>query len=224
MTSPERQSIRERFQAAEDAIKLYERVTLANLSSAVNELRYAGHHLLAADCEKDEMRRADLLVRADHHCQRASYDAKEGVILALLDYLAEFRDERFTSDELAEVLPDWQAVLASARSAQKLLERAGCVKRFEGDEGDCAIARLLDVRDTLMDAATKIEDMRRKKEVEREQADRMAAERERAEAEYRERVKCKTEDRRHVQNVALAIMGIALSVSSVALAIISMTK
>ena len=222
MISPDRETIKAKFKAAEDAIKLYERVSLTSLTSAVNELRYVGHHLLAIEGEKNEAIRSDLLVRADHHCQRAEYDAKEGVILALLDYLAGFRDGRFTSEELESVMPKWKGILQSARAAQKLLERAGCAKDFNGDEADRAIAALLDARDALMDAEVEINGMRQRKEEAKVAADRNAAERERAEQESRERLRRRTEDRRYVLNICLAVLGIVLSAASILLAVLTM--
>ncbi len=49
MTSPRIIEIKKLFADAESAIKLYERIGLDNVVAAVNELRYAGEHILAAE-------------------------------------------------------------------------------------------------------------------------------------------------------------------------------
>lgn len=49
MILPRSSKIKVLFDEAEDALKRYERINLSNLVPAVNELRYAGHHLLWAE-------------------------------------------------------------------------------------------------------------------------------------------------------------------------------
>ena len=48
MTSILSNKIKQLFDEAEDALKKYERISLTSLAPALNELRYAGHHLIAA--------------------------------------------------------------------------------------------------------------------------------------------------------------------------------
>ena len=46
MILPLSRKIKTLYDEAECALKLYERITLTNLAPALNELRYAGHHVL----------------------------------------------------------------------------------------------------------------------------------------------------------------------------------
>ena len=74
-------SIRKLYEEAEEALKRYERISLANLAPALNELRYAGHHLLEADGAGNEADKSQQLTRAKAHCERARYDAKEATMV-----------------------------------------------------------------------------------------------------------------------------------------------
>ena len=70
--------VRRLYAEAEFAIKRYERIALEDQIAAVNELRYAGHHILEAESEEDETKRLDHLTSARNHCRRAVQDAKDG--------------------------------------------------------------------------------------------------------------------------------------------------
>ena len=77
MTStPSNSDIKGIYEEAEAALKRYERISLSNLAPALNELRYAGHHLLEASGASDEEEAARHLTRAKAHCERAKFDAK----------------------------------------------------------------------------------------------------------------------------------------------------
>ena len=57
MTSPSVEEVRSLYSKAEAAIKLYERIGLDNLTIPLNELRYAGQHILRAETEaKSELK------------------------------------------------------------------------------------------------------------------------------------------------------------------------
>ena len=211
MTSPSIEELRLRYQEAENAIKLYERISLDNLVAAVNELRYAGHHLLSAENEKDDAKREDLLLRVAHHCERAKYDAKEATIVSLLEELAEFRDERFTVGEMDSVLSDWRECYGKATTAAKVLAESGSVKNFIDDFADKAIDDLLNVRQKLMNASLAINELRYKREKANEAARQIAAEEVAKEKLSQEKRREKRDDRRHILNVALTVLGILLS-------------
>ena len=48
---PQIKEVEKRYAEAETALKSYERITLTNLAPAINQLRYAGYHLLRASSE-----------------------------------------------------------------------------------------------------------------------------------------------------------------------------
>ena len=68
MSLPLLSKIHSLFEEAEDALKLYERISLSNLAPALNELRYAGHHILAAEAAEDDAVRDSHARRAVGHC------------------------------------------------------------------------------------------------------------------------------------------------------------
>ncbi len=61
------------FNEAEVALKQYERINLLNLLPAVNELRYAGRHLLEAENAISEEDREKHEAQAIDHCERAKW-------------------------------------------------------------------------------------------------------------------------------------------------------
>ena len=54
---PRINEVKKRYAEAETALKAYERITLTNLAPAINQLRYAGNHLLRASSEADDAER-----------------------------------------------------------------------------------------------------------------------------------------------------------------------
>ena len=79
--------VRSCYAKAENELKRYERITLTNLAPAINQLRYAGHHLLKATNEKDERLRDLNVMAAKRHSERALCDVREATVMFLLDEL-----------------------------------------------------------------------------------------------------------------------------------------
>ena len=98
MTSPSVEEVRSLYSKAEAAIKLYERIGLDNLTIPLNELRYAGQHILRAETEANAEESKEDLFKAYRHCERALYDAKEATILCLLETVASFRESGWLID------------------------------------------------------------------------------------------------------------------------------
>ena len=143
------------YDQAEEALKSYERITLTNLAPAINQLRYAGHHLLAATKGDDISSRDRHVMAARRHCERALFDAREATIVFLLDDFRSFRENLFTEAELSSALPDWQSILLKMSTGCRLLEQAGMAKFFTAD-GLAVITDLLDVRDKIHAAMPKL--------------------------------------------------------------------
>ena len=70
MISPRIESVAKLFDEAELALKKYERIGLNTLSSVLNELRYAGQHLIAAEVSGEEDVIDEHLYKAERHCVR----------------------------------------------------------------------------------------------------------------------------------------------------------
>ncbi|MBR3222031.1 MAG: hypothetical protein IKF72_07315 [Kiritimatiellae bacterium] len=169
MTSPSVEEVRSLYSKAEAAIKLYERIGLDNLTIPLNELRYAGQHILRAEIEANAEESKEDLFKAYRHCERALYDAKEATILCLLETVASFREYDVTADEFETVLPGWREILKRASLARRFIETSGQVKDCDPQKLDNAISALLDVRSKLLEIEPQIMSLReRKREAEAE--------------------------------------------------------
>lgn len=205
--------IKKLYEEAEGALKRYERISLSNLAPALNELRYAGHHLLEADGADDEDEKALHLTRAKAHCERAKYDAKEATIICLLECVADLRDMGISADEMRQFIPDWDTCIDDASAARELLERTGNVKDV-GDDAtlESAIERLIVFRSRILAAESGVLSLRNRREEENRKIEEYnLAEKARAEDEAniaRER----KEDRRFVTSTILSIAGIVLGI------------
>ena len=203
--------VRSCYAKAESELKRYERITLTNLAPAINQLRYAGHHLLRASDEKDERLRDLNAMAAKRHAERALCDVREATVVFLLDEFDKFRDELFTEDELSAAMPDWQMSLQKISDGRAALERAGIAKHF-GEDILSIIDGLLDVRDKMMLSMPKLSALREKREIELREAQQKAADEDRKEQLARDMAREKKGDR-------IAVLGILLSIASILLAI-----
>ena len=206
-------SIRKLYEEAEEALKRYERISLANLAPALNELRYAGHHLLEADGVENEADKLQHLARAKAHCERARYDAKEATIISLLECVADLRAMGISADEMRQFIPDWDNLIDDASAARALLERTGNVKNIGDDaEIESAIGRLMYFRERILAAESGVLSLRNRREEENRKIEEAnLAEKARAEDEAniaRER----KDDRRFITSTILAVTGIVLGV------------
>lgn len=127
------------FSKAEHAIEIYESVSLKNQLAALNELRYAGHHLLNAvktEVEKDNpfCTYNDDLYCVAKHSARALNDVLDSTVLVSLECIRRFLDRQYTEKELQESKyfnypDDYREIL----NTRQLLEDAGMVKGIEED-------------------------------------------------------------------------------------------
>lgn len=194
-------------------MKLYERISLSNLAPALNELRYAGHHLLAAENAPDTETRKRHETRAIGHCERAKYDAKEATIIVLLECVADLHAMGISADEMRAFIPDWDMLIDEASAARSLLERMDAHRdEREGLSIDKAIEKLMDFRDCILAAEANVISLRNKREDEaREIEEYNLAEKSRAEDEANV-AKERKEDRRFVASMVLSVAGIVLGI------------
>ena len=88
---------------------------------AINELRYAGHHVLQSISDEGVVD-IEKFGQAESHCKRAMYEAAEAGIMFCLDYMKEFNSE-FSDLVISEVIEDYQDRRARARQAQELVNQ-----------------------------------------------------------------------------------------------------
>ena len=216
-SSPSNSDIKAIYEEAEAALKRYERISLSNLAPALNELRYAGHHLLEASGASDEEEAARHLTRAKAHCERAKFDAKEATIISLLECVADLRAMGISADEMRQFIPDWDSLIDDASAARALLERTGNVKDVGDDaEVESAIERLMAFRERILAAESNILSLRNRREEENRKIEEYnLAEKARMEDEAnieRER----KDDRRFVASTILAVVGVVLGIFGLA--------
>ena len=118
---------------------------------AMNELRYAGHHLLRALADDGSVVDAEQLRKAISHCQRAQYEAAEAGILAALGNIDRFKED-YKSLPIGECVVNYQDITASARRPQNVL--AG-ERSAEGPDIDGGLSDPTRYMDTFRDLRDK---------------------------------------------------------------------
>lgn len=114
------QKLKAHFRRAERAIKRCERVTLAVPVPALNQLRYAGNHLLKALTAEEEVVVADETGKAELHTKRAWFDAFDSIAAAQLDAIRSFADKGYPLEIVLRYIPTYQDDLAYARKVYPL--------------------------------------------------------------------------------------------------------
>lgn len=110
-------SVRDLYAKAEQRLKVIEARGKSGLEiPSVNQLRYAGYHILAyvVDGQTPD------LEKAKGHCQRAIYDAYEMELSFYIDVFKEFSDE-FNDLPVADTVPEYLQWLEAHQEAQTLV-------------------------------------------------------------------------------------------------------
>ena len=128
--------IRNLYNEAERFIKHVETHQSEISIPAINELRYAGHHLLNSLASDDTSKFCAELRKAERHCQRAMYEASESGIIYFLDIVNEFAND-YKDVPIPHVIQDYSNTLILARKARKQLQE-GRLNRAsaEGQAGE----------------------------------------------------------------------------------------
>lgn len=108
------------FKRAESHLKSAEHLTNKIFIPAVNELRYAGFHLInyiSSDGKEDD------LISAQKHCKRAIYDAAEGPLLKFLGDVVSFQNDYSKVACITEVVPNYILHMNKVREARNLIAK-----------------------------------------------------------------------------------------------------
>jgi hypothetical protein len=116
------QDLKERFAEAEGFIKEVELCGGELAFPAINELRYAGHHLLKALAEPNEDKFHKELGEVEDHCHRAMYEASEAGITYLIRLLKQF-DWDYKDVVVSETVPNILEIRRLGTKASKQLSR-----------------------------------------------------------------------------------------------------
>ena len=120
------QDILKRYNNAESFIKEVELCASAVAFPAINELRYAGHHLLKALTSDDQDESRHELNDVEDHCHRAMYEASEAGIGYLLELLKTFELD-YKDIPVRETVPEFLDIrlLGQTASAELCNGRIG---------------------------------------------------------------------------------------------------
>ena len=88
---------------------------------ALNELRYAGHHLLRSLPDDGGEPDPAQLTRAVAHCERAMYEAADAGIISALDTIDTFRRD-YKNVVIADIVPKYFEIVGLARRATDSLK------------------------------------------------------------------------------------------------------
>lgn len=112
------------FRQAEAKLKLVEKAYEEGpFIPAINELRYAGRHLVESLASSSDKERIEEAQKARRHCQRALYDVHEAQVIALLERFNTF-ERKFSGMYLLDVIPDYEKLLALIDQIHGLLAEA----------------------------------------------------------------------------------------------------
>ena len=121
------QEIRDLYDEAEAALKTVGRVRNELCVAAVNQLRYAGQHLVRALAETDEAIIKDELGAAKRHALRAIYDVYDASIQFHLDEINQIR--KTYPVNFKDVVPDYTSIIKAVQRASKHIEQKGYQNR-----------------------------------------------------------------------------------------------
>lgn len=114
---------------------------------AINELRYAGHHVLQAITD-DGAVDIEAFGKAKGHCERAMYEAAEAGIMFCLDSIEDF-GRTYSDLVISEVIPDYHQRLARAQHALDLVVKGRSERASVEEHVAMYMAEFQVVRETM---------------------------------------------------------------------------
>jgi len=111
------------YREAELAIKIVEEVWDGLDTTAINQLRYAGNHILRTLMAADEAKASENYEQATRHCLRGLYDAYDSTLMFYLGEIRDFKKD-YRQISITAEYPNYIEVLQKAEEAQALLEDA----------------------------------------------------------------------------------------------------
>lgn len=143
------------YKAADEQIKQCERYTLASPSAAVNQMRYAGSHLVkffkgGMEDAKDDIKRENI-EKAINHCRRATFDALETLIFSQLEFISDFQDLCRSKRDVETIYPDYVSDFTELAALQERLQAFRMVQSLSEDD-----------KEELVDIAGQVSRLKRK--------------------------------------------------------------
>ena len=114
---------------------------------AINELRYAGHHLLQS-IDDDGTIDIESLGKAKSHCERAMYEAAEAGIMFCLDSIKDSGKD-YSDIVISEVIQDYPQRLARVQQTLDMIIKGRSDRDSVETHVDAYMEEFRMVRDTL---------------------------------------------------------------------------
>lgn len=109
------------FKQAENKIKNLEEISSQGvLIPSINQLRYAGYHIVRAVNNKETS--TEELSSVIRHIKRAIYDADEAIVIFYLESIKEFKENYLTNSFTTSVLPNYIEILANTEQANQEIQ------------------------------------------------------------------------------------------------------
>lgn len=124
-------NIEKNFKDAESKIKSAELLDQTISIPSINELRYAGHHILRATQLKEEDEILEELDKANRHTKRSFYDAVEASILYKLQKIENFDKEYKLIPETITVINNYNSKLSQVSNIVQEIEDINIDSRDE---------------------------------------------------------------------------------------------
>jgi len=121
------------FTIAETKIKQVELLREEIIIPAVNQLRYAGHHILKSLKTAGAREKESQLEQAKSHCERAICDSMEIGIAYCLERINAFKND-YKAITITDVIPTYFGILCHARAAQELIVQGVEANNREPDQ------------------------------------------------------------------------------------------
>lgn len=115
--------LRSAYKEAEDAIHSLGIEGEGVDTLAINELRYAGYHLLKSLTASGDTERDEELRRAESHCERALYEAHDAAIFFRLNLYQKFTED-YATVVVSDVVENYVEIAKIMKRAKHLLEQA----------------------------------------------------------------------------------------------------
>ena len=112
------------FEQAETKIKNVEQITSEGvLIPSINQLRYAGHHIVRSLLSDDAKEPQAERVKAINHVKRAIYDIDESLLIYYIESAVGFKEKYNDSGFVTGVVTDYPEKLATLDEANKSIQQ-----------------------------------------------------------------------------------------------------
>ena len=125
-------SVRDAYKRAEDMLHVLAIDAEGADTAAINELRYAGYHVLKALSKDNEAEVTEELRRAYRHCLRAFYEVCDGAVFYYLLQYQQFKRD-YATVVVSDVVPNYLDIEKRMIEAKRVLQEA---RSGSGDRDD----------------------------------------------------------------------------------------